>query len=673
MNKFKHIILGITAILVTTFVLVAPSGSTSADSTSKRVNMIAIDSNTLTYEYGRNSIKSFMTLSSTLKTGDEFYIFMMDATDDLYGPYVAGDLKFDSYNDDLKQIIDQTDAAESISLAKSLTKSYDFFSINKVSPGSYLYLLSSSDIRAPEKTEQESLNLISKKFNEGGWKIQGLAFEGASPSTSKLFENLSSNTGSNFLNVTFQNGFKDIADIIMSENSLGSLIPSSNQILKQEEKLTSEIPIPPATNKMTIMIFKEDPSGSLRLRNPDGVETSASDRKASRVFESPHVVIWELENPISGKWTIDISGINGQISSWYQASSNYRVNLQSNKTLPSNSTTELILYVTNEGLMIYPKDVYIEVNLISPSGNNVVYALNDQGIEGDAIAGDGYFTSKLPSDRSPGQYSAIVTLGWYNSSNTIIENILFNSQPFPTIDVESLNISNIYTNEATIVATAYIKVGEDPYPVSPYRISTSPQEDYVITLTPRTPGTDGKAWMYDVAVTPSTEGNKAINLILDISYAGVQHIERSNPLSIPATDKPILSAEDGINIVIIIAIIFSPIIILLVVAGLYYKSQTQPFGFIIDEKGSVLIDFSSLERTKFNKIFNINNVKGKDTGLDEMIGIDFKFTGTQVTIQNSRTTPTVRLNNNPVIEDKMIQNNDWIGSYGKLFNFKSSL
>ena len=131
MNKFKHIILGITAILVTTFVLVAPSGSTSADSTSKRVNMIAIDPNTLTYEYGRNSIKSFMTLSSTLKTGDEFYIFMMDATDDLYGPYVAGDLKFDSYNDDLKQIIDQTDAAESISLAKSLTKSYDFFSITR--------------------------------------------------------------------------------------------------------------------------------------------------------------------------------------------------------------------------------------------------------------------------------------------------------------------------------------------------------------------------------------------------------------------------------------------------------------------------------------------------------------------------------------------------------------
>tara|TARA_Y100001970_G_scaffold29682_2_gene36815 strand:- start:25594 stop:27615 length:2022 start_codon:yes stop_codon:yes gene_type:complete len=673
MNKFKHTILTISAILMIVITLLFQSDITSANNTAQRINMIAIDPNTLTYEYGRNAIKSFMTLSSTLKDGDSFYILMMDDTDKLYGPYVAGNLNFNSYNEDLKKIIDSKKSIKPFSLTKSLTESYDFFSINKVAAGSYLYLISSDDIPTPEKIEQESLNLISKKFNEGEWKIQGLAFEGASQSTSELFEKLSFNTGADSLNVTFKDGFKSIADSIMSENSLGSLIPSSKQNLTQEEKLTSEIPIPPATNKMTIMIFKEDPSGSLRLRNPDGVESSASDRKTSRVMESPHVVIWELENPISGKWTIDISGINGQTSSWYQASSDYRVNLQSNRILPSNLSTELILYVTNEGLMIYPKDVYIEVTLITPSGNNVIYMLNDQGIEGDARAGDGYFSAKLPSSRSPGQYSAIVTLGWYNSPNTIIENISFNSQPFPTINLDSLEITNIYTNESTIVATAYVRVGEDPYPVSPSNISTSAQEDYAINLNPRTPGTDGKAWMYDVAITPSTEGNKPLNLILDINYAGTQHIQRSNLLNIATTNKPILSAEAGMNIAILMAIIFSPIVILLIAAGLYYQSKTQPFGYITNESGEPLIDFANLERTKLDKIFHINSVKGDDTGLDEMAGINFKFIGFQVIIENARSTPSVRLNNNPLLENKVIQDNDWIGSYGKLFNFKLSI
>ena len=670
MTQFKHIILVIIAILIIPITLGIPLNSVLANTTNQRVNMVAIDPNTLTYEYGRNSLKSFMTLSATLKKGDDFYMFMMDSPDKLYGPYKAGNLNFNSYADDLQTIIDKPKEIIPFSLTTSLTESYDFFSINKVAPGSYLYLISSDNIQSPEKIELESLNLISKKFNDGDWKIKGLSFEGASQNTSQLFKTLSSNTGTISLNVSLKDGFKNLADSIMTENSLGSLIPSSNQILNQEEKLTSEIPIPPATNQITIMIFKQDPSGSLRLRNPSGVESSASDRTTSRVLESPHVVIWELENPIAGKWTIDVSGMVGQVSSWYQVSGNYRVNLQSNKTLPSNLATELILYVTNDGLMIFPKDVYIEVNLIGPSGNNIVYDLNDQGIEGDARAGDGYYSTKLPQNRTPGEYSAVVTLGWYNSANTIIENISFTAQSFPTIDLDSLNISNVYTNESTIVATAYVKVGGDPYPVLPSSISTSAQEDYLITLNPRTPDIEGKAWMYDVIVNSSLDGDKPLNLTLNINYAGIQHTQQSNSLIIFTISEPLISSADGFNIIIWISIILSPFIILLILGGLYYQSQTNPFGYITDEEGNVLVDFGNLERTTSNKMFHINSVYGDDIGLFEMSGINFRFTRTRVTIENTRGTPTVRLNDNPLIEKKLLQDNDWIGSYGKLFSFK---
>ena len=112
---------------------------------------------------------------------------------------------------------------------------------------------------------------------------------------------------------------------------------------------------------------------------------------------------------------------------------------------------------------------------------------------------------------------------------------------------------------------------------------------------------------------------------------------------------------------------------MLIAAGLYYQSKTQPFGYITNESGEPLIDFANLERTKLDKIFHINSIKGDDTGLEEMAGINFKFIGSQVIIENARSTPSVRLNNNPLLENKVIQDNDWIGSYGKLFNFKLSI
>ena len=215
-----------------------------------------------------------------------------------------------------------------------------------------------------------------------------------------------------------------------------------------------------------------------------------------------------------------------------------------------------------------------------------------------------------------------------------------------------------------------MKIGEDPYPVLPSSISTSAQEDYLITLNPRTPDIEGKAWMYDVTVTSSLDGNKPLNLTLNINYAGIQHTQQSNSLSIFTISRPLISSQDGFNIIMWISIILSPFIILILLGGLYYMSQTNPFGYITDEVGNVLVDFGNLTRNSSDKTFRISSVKGDDIGLLEMSGINFKFTGTQVTIENSRGAPTVRLNNNPLIEKKILQDNDWIGSYGKLFSFK---
>ena len=62
-------------------------------------------------------------------------------------------------------------------------------------------------------------------------------------------------------------------------------------------------------------------------------------------------------------------------------------------------------------------------------------------------------------------------------------------------------------------------------------------------------------------------------------------------------------------------------------------------------------------------------VKGKETDIPELDGITFKFRNDEVDIETFRVSPTVRVNNKPVVGEITLTNSSWIGSHGRLFNF----
>ena len=140
--------------------------------------------------------------------------------------------------------------------------------------------------------------------------------------------------------------------------------------------------------------------------------------------------------------------------------------------------------------------------------------------------------------------------------------------------------------------------------------------------------------------------------------------------------KRILETEkvDGqisqINIVLYILI---AIISLLIFYFIIINRLRSPFGYLVDNNDSPLVDFRYIQRSLFNKIFYKNVVYGKDLGISEINNIVFKFSNKGVLISPASEDAQIRVNNQPIIDKVLISENSWIGIGGNLYSFKFSL
>ena len=182
-------------------------------------------------------------------------------------------------------------------------------------------------------------------------------------------------------------------------------------------------------------------------------------------------------------------------------------------------------------------------------------------------------------------------------------------------------------------------------------------------------------------------GITTLALNLNIEYAGQVHQQVSESLALTAINLPVsepepyspVTSEAAIETTpitiseagIAVGLIALPIaLIALVSAGfIYQRSQPRPFGLINNEDGSVLIDFGKLERSKFRNLLFPSVIKGKETNIPELAGITFKFRKDKVDIETFRVSPTVRIDNKPIVGEITLRDSSWIGSHGRLFTF----
>ena len=684
--------LAITIIIgmVTTTAVFADEGT---DVPSNKMNILMLDMDVTSEESGKNMIESLAGLLSTFGIGD-YYLSTMDKPEVFYGPYKAGDINFSNLGIALDILVAAHQNGSAVDMPGALSEAYNFLALDSAPAGSTLYLIGQGEIESDSTYAAKYLDPLSDLFSENDWKITAITTENSSVSMIAVLDRVSSNTGSRSFLLNPTGGLKEISDYLMSMNSLGTLIESGNGNLAVSDALKTKVNVAPGTQDLTLVFFKNDSSGSLRLNNPDGIDASAGDRTSSRVLETPYAVIWELEDPAPGTWSVDAKGIDGVVSSWYFATNKYRLNLINDKIIPTDEPVTITAYVTDDGIMITPGvDAVMQATVTGPTGNEVVYNLNDTGSEGDVIAGDGYYSTSIPLSDVSGVYKVVLNLGWSGLDNTLTESREFKTQPFPTLEVTTLNTTQLYPGQTSVVANVLVNVAGEAVAVAPDSItlgsSNEGSNSGILELAPRELTQDGRAWMYDVLFTPSKDGITSLVMSLDINYAGRMHKYVADTLTLNAIKLPVVppapyennvvsnivpapvQAESNATFQMPVELIGIPIavIALLLAVTLYQKSLTRPFGILSNETSNTLVDFTNLKRSKIKSIFTPSVVHGSETGISELDGITFRFNGDRVEMYSVSVSPTVRVDNQPIVGQVVLKDRTWIGTRGRLFNF----
>ena len=684
--------LAITIIIgmVTTTAVFADEGT---DVPSNKMNILMLDMDVTSEESGKNMIESLAGLLSTFGIGD-YYLSTMDKPEVFYGPYKAGDINFSNLGMALDILVAAHQNGSAVDMPGALSEAYNFLALDSAPAGSTLYLIGQGEIESDSTYAAKYLDPLSDLFSENDWKITAITTENSSVSMIAVLDRVSSNTGSRSFLLNPTGGLKEITDYLMSMNSLGTLIESGNGNLAVSDALKTKVNVAPGTQDLTLVFFKNDSSGSLRLNNPDGIDASAGDRTSSRVLETPYAVIWELEDPAPGTWSVDAKGIDGVVSSWHFATNKYRLNLINDKIIPTDEPVTITAYVTDDGIMITPGvDAVMQATVTGPTGNEVVYNLNDMGSEGDVIAGDGYYSTSIPLSDVSGVYKVVLNLGWSGLDNTLTESREFKTQPFPTLELTTLNTTQLYPGQTSVVANVLVNVAGEAVAVAPDSItlgsSNEGSNSGILELAPRELTQDGRAWMYDVLFTPSKDGITSLVMSLDINYAGRMHKYVADTLTLNAIKLPVVppapyennvvsnivpapvQAESNATFQMPVELIGIPIavIALLLAVTLYQKSLTRPFGILSNETSNTLVDFTNLKRSKIKSIFTPSVVHGSETGISELDGITFRFNGDRVEMYSVSVSPTVRVDNQPIVGQVVLKDRTWIGTRGRLFNF----
>ena len=216
----------------------------------------------------------------------------------------------------------------------------------------------------------------------------------------------------------------------------------------------------------------------------------------------------------------------------------------------------------------------------------------------------------------------------------------------------------------------------------------------VVELEPRRLYGDGPAWQFDVFFTASEGGRHALSLTLNLDYAGRDHAQTSRPFTLnavspvvaeapaaePKAPKPVEQPSRPVTAPAApeptpegfpwgLAVSLALSLAATVAAGVYWLTRTKPHGYLYDDNGRPHVDFAEVQRHPLMNLFFRDTIRGRELGIPALDGLFFKFSPDHITVSGRGRHPTVRVNNQPLVDEIPVYDKSWIGTEGKLFTF----
>ena len=680
--------------------------------------------------------ESLFGLLTTLRPEDRMAFVPVQEPEDVVGPVGGAEVDLRLMIADIDSIMAGT-PLEPASLVDAMVEASSVMGDERALSGSDVYLIVADDARVALDRQHSNLAPLLSRFQENGWRVNGIMLPETTSSVKQFLGKMAEDSGGSVYDLSAEGGLTELGQAILSEDLRGSLSPLGQRDLYPSEVMTTAVDVSPGTEETTVIIVKETPDGSLRISNPDGLDSSQRDRSSSRVIETPHVVAWKLTDPAVGSWMVDIGGVEGRVSVWSHSTNRYSLVLGNSEPIPTGQPATISAYITEDGRPVKLHGITVVARLTTPDGANLAYTMNDNGENGDVVAGDGYYSVALGPLQSIGKYETVLEMWWPDHTYMVSSGSSFTASAFPAIRVEPGKLNELESGVRALVATVYVHVQGEPYAIQSEQLTASigtpfeqgrraalgqgkvaqgtegqslptptsaPEGVGLLEVEPQRLFGDGPAWEYQVYFTPSSEGTRDLFFDLDLEYSGVRYAHSSEalrltslapvvpevapvapvaveisppavPVTVPVTISPTpvtMVAETQSMAVwpVVVALVLIIAVIAAVLA--YLLTQARPRGYLYNDLNEPIVDFSKLKRGPAVALFLKNLVPGRDLNVPELSGLVFMFTRSGVKLRSAGEHPTVRVNNQPLINEAEIDDRTWIGSGGKLFTFMLS-
>ena len=697
----------------------AAAQDVSADSDfSRPITTIVVDGiSTRSSEAAADLAISFVSLLDTLQGDDLFMLMVTDDATHFVGPHRPMDPAYNQVRADFDAILRWPVTIRSDDLEKALAETYATMTEERAGEGSSIYLLVGDSPQNDFDSLSDNVGPLVARMADQGWSLNGVSLPGASSSAKSFLWEASSASGGRMVDLATYVGLTVAADKVLGMQARGMLTEVGSRTFSRNGIMSSVVSVAPGTSSASIIIFRDTPQGSFQLSDPTGFAIS-EERTAYRVEESPNAIVWEIEDPSPGHWKVDGSGIDGNVSVWSYSNNSYNIVLQNSAALPLREPSSLVAYVAEGDRLVKLETARVIARVTAPDGARMQLELLDDGNGADQAAGDGMYSTELQPLSAAGDYQVELDLSWSDFNHSLTSFAGFRAETYPSVLVESRDVGELVPGERTHVADVLIHVDDTPYSVPREAlipiVNGAQGSEAHVEIVPRSLFGSGPAWEYDVFLTVSEPGTYSVALQLTAEFGGAMFsklsemiVLRSEGGEAPAAVVPPVEKPAGVRPAVVQPAAAQPVVAqpvapaqgvepiepapmpsgeesvslswiglllvpLLTIAGVgvYFLLQARPHGYIYGDREERLADFAALKRNPLAAVFRRSQVDGADLGIPGLENVVFRFSGDGIQIQKGKgDEATVRVNNEPLVEQAVIQDRTWIGTRGKLYTF----
>ena len=698
-NMRRLLILTVLVAAAALFGLAGLAPPAQAQESTAGLTVVAIDRQSISSNPANVHLaQSFLNLLLHLRERDTFTFVFVDDFDTTYGPITTGAEEFINVITQVEEAIASDPPSQPIDMTSLLAQMNNYLQGLSAPADSDIIILTGGQASTDAESVSDRLGPTLDLITQSGWEIINATVNGTDPGLKSVLDEISMETGGESFDLSVPEGYETISDRILRRDGSGSLANLGRSIMDDESVFEVPVDIAPGTSELNMVFFREFPTSVFRLTNPDGFESSVGDRTSSTITESHHVVLWELVDPVPGRWNLEVRGGPGHFSANAYYTNRYGIEIQSSGAAPVGQPLNIVAMVTDNGQRS-AVDAILTASITDPSGTSILHDLNDEGRDGDAAASDGFFSATIPPVNTEGTYGVELQMTWPDIAYTIMTLSSFEAQSFPIVSVTPEAPDILEPGDRTKIATLFVNIEGQPYSVPTDALSASIAVDQgdmgTVEVVPQQIITEGKAFEFDVFYTPAVEALATVVIQLDIEYAGRQFSVLTDQVilsSVQPTPTPVPTAtatpveptpvtppppprtpsRKGAQVsMIAVGAILGVIGVAIIALVAYWLAKPKPFGYIYSDEDELVVDFAQIPRTLSSVLTRRNIVLGDEVDVAGLSGIAFVFQrGGRLSIIPTTVSPnTVRVSNQPVTDSNPVFDNTWIGAAGRLYIF----